>query len=141
MAHETLVIDASVVVKWYCDEEDTDIALKIKERFFENKCKLTAPNLLIYEVANTVRFVKMFSAEERIGILDDLYSIGFEFIYPDEKMMASALSMAVKYETTVYDAVYFALAREKGCAYVTADDTFVRNVKEEGVVSLGDYKA
>lgn len=139
MAHETLVIDASVVVKWYCDEDDTDTALKIKERFFDNKCKLIAPDLLIYEVVNAVTLSSVFSSEERRGILEDLYSVGIEIVCPEEDAMASAMGMAERYGTTVYDAMYLALAKKSGCDYVTADSKFVEKVREKSVVHLSKY--
>jgi len=31
MEKEALVLDASVIVKWFCEEEYTDIALRIRD--------------------------------------------------------------------------------------------------------------
>ena len=33
MEKEALVLDASVIVKWFCEEEYTDIALGLRQRF------------------------------------------------------------------------------------------------------------
>jgi predicted nucleic acid-binding protein len=47
MSGETLVIDASVAVKWLIEEEGTPQALKLRKR-----AKLIAPDLLAAECAN-----------------------------------------------------------------------------------------
>lgn len=141
MAAETLVIDASVVVKWYCEEEDTDAALLIRDRFFAGKCKLTAPGLLLYEAANAIRFNGFFSEEDRAGVVRDLYSIGIEFECADEELMADAMEIALKRDTTIYDATYLALAKKLGCVYVTADSKFASRVRDKNVVTLGKYRA
>ena len=48
------VLDASVLIKWFSDEEYTDIALKLRDDFFKGNIELVVPDLLLYEVSETV---------------------------------------------------------------------------------------
>lgn len=49
-APQTLVLDASVAVKWFIEEEDTDKALLIRKRYIERALDLIAPDLVIYHM-------------------------------------------------------------------------------------------
>jgi len=44
-----------------------------------------------------------------------------EFVEPDDALLASAASLAVRHRITVYDAIFAALARQLGCELVTGD--------------------
>jgi len=52
------VTDASVVLKWFSNigENDLKKALKLREDFRRRKIDIYAPELLIYEIANVLRF-------------------------------------------------------------------------------------
>jgi len=49
-----LVVDSSVVIKWFSDEEDTEKALKIREDFLKGKNIIAVPDIQIYEIANAL---------------------------------------------------------------------------------------
>ncbi len=138
MAKETLVLDASVIVKWFCDEVQSDIALKLSDDFFSDIYRIIVPDLLFYEVINAVKFSNVFSKEEKISVVHDLYLIGIDFEYPDKEIMASALNIAMDYNATIYDSVYLAIARKHRCNYITADSDFARRVKSKDVLLLKD---
>ncbi|MDD1745106.1 MAG: type II toxin-antitoxin system VapC family toxin [Candidatus Methanoperedens sp.] len=44
------VLDASVVIKWFSEEEYTDRALKLRDDFFKGDIELVVPDLILYEV-------------------------------------------------------------------------------------------
>jgi len=138
MAKETLVLDASVIMKWYCDEPHSDIALELRDDFFNDKYGIIVPDLLFYEVINTVKFSNVFSNKEKIGVVHDLYLIGIDFEYPDKEIMESALNIAMNYDATIYDSVYLAIARKYRCNYITADSDFAGRVKAKDVLLLKD---
>ena len=47
--NDQLVVDASVVIKWFYEEDDSAEALQIRERY-----QFVAPDLLVAECANIV---------------------------------------------------------------------------------------
>ena len=53
---EKIVVDASIAVKWFNLEEYSDIADSMKEAHIKGDIKLIAPSLMIFEVANTLRY-------------------------------------------------------------------------------------
>lgn len=56
LINKTVVLDASVVIKWYHEEEDTEIAEAIERRIKDGELRAIAPSLLFYEVANGLLF-------------------------------------------------------------------------------------
>jgi len=58
-----MILDASVILKWFIEEKDTDKALKIRDDYVAGKIDIEIPDLLIYELANVLRY-KQFTAEE-----------------------------------------------------------------------------
>ncbi len=44
------VLDASVVTKWFVEEEDSDRATKFLDDYSQGKCEISEPDLLIYSV-------------------------------------------------------------------------------------------
>jgi predicted nucleic acid-binding protein len=50
------VLDASVVIKWFSEEEYTDIAVKLRDDFFKGYNELVVLDLLLYEVSNALRY-------------------------------------------------------------------------------------
>jgi predicted nucleic acid-binding protein len=71
MEKEALVLDASVIVKWFCEEEYTDIALGIRKRFFNGVLNVVVPELMFYEVSNAIRYNEVLSMEEKLELIDD----------------------------------------------------------------------
>ena len=109
MEKKTLVLDASVIVKWFCDEEYTDIALRIRDKFFEGDLNVVVPELMFYEVLNAVRYNEVFSKKDKWDIIDDLFSVDFDVVIPDREILSEAMKLALKTDTPVYDNVYLCL--------------------------------
>jgi len=49
-----IVLDASVVAKWFIEEENTEKAIEItiRDKFVRGEIEVLAPSLLIYEIRN-----------------------------------------------------------------------------------------
>ncbi|RLI92025.1 MAG: hypothetical protein DRO89_02890 [Candidatus Altiarchaeales archaeon] len=139
MEKKTLVLDASVIVKWFCDEEYTDIALRIRDKFFEGDLNVVVPELMFYEVLNAVRYNEVFSKKDKRDIIDDLFSVDFDVVIPDREILSEAMKLALKTDTPVYDNVYLAVSRSAKCSFITADERYVDKIKANDVVFLGDW--
>jgi len=59
-----VVVDASVVAKWYLEEEYTEKALKLRDMHVNGEIELTAPELLLFEVLNAIRYSGVFPVGE-----------------------------------------------------------------------------
>jgi len=140
------VLDASVVLKWFVDEGDSDQALRLREEFYRGKREIIIPDLLLFEAANALRYNPGFTAEEIEEAVKTLFDMGIEIITPTYSLLAKAIHLAKSLDVTCYDAAYLALAEELGFEFITADEKFCRKVSKEmgskvPVKLLADLKA
>src|SRR2546426_12726252 len=128
------VIDASVAVKWFLPEPHSDKATKLLTDFRNSKLDLTAPDLLISEVANALfkrtTKLKHISAPEAAGIYTDLMEVQLN-LHPTPSLVEAALGLSIKHEHPVYDMVYLVLALDLGCDLITADEPFVNKLASQ----------
>jgi predicted nucleic acid-binding protein len=116
----TLVIDASVAVKWVLDEPRSEAALALKSE------QLTAPVLWLAETANALwRHVRLgeLTVDEVLIRMSELQS-GPVALFPIEPHVATALGLASRSNHPVYDCFYLALAIHQGTQVVTDDRRF-----------------
>ncbi|MCH1771171.1 MULTISPECIES: type II toxin-antitoxin system VapC family toxin [Metallosphaera] len=134
------VVDASVVVKWFANEEYSDESVLLKEAYARGLEDLSAPCILPFEVLNGLRYTYGLGEREleEVGkILED-----FQFtLYGFESFIKDAVHLSSVYGITVYDASYVALGKILGQTVYTADEKLLRKVKELGfVVHIRDYR-
>ena len=118
----TLVVDASVAVKFMVRENDTDQA----RRLLSIDDPLIAPDWLLIEAANT--FWKKVKRSELLAIhaerhLHDLPTF-FERLYESRGLAEDALRWSLRLRHPVYDCLYLALAVRERCKLITADKAF-----------------
>jgi predicted nucleic acid-binding protein len=118
------VVDASVAAKWFLSEEHSERCQKL----LSANCQLLAPDLIWSEVGNV--FWKRFRrgelvAEEAIDLIADFVRMPFEIV-PSQNLLDLAARIALFMDITVYDALYVALALDRGCEMVTADEKLVK---------------
>lgn len=75
------VIDASVAIKWFSEEEFTDKAIEIRDNFYKGTVELAAPDLILYEVSNALRFNPNFNEEDVIEAVNSLFDMGLASSY------------------------------------------------------------
>lgn len=140
MEGKTLVLDASVIVKWYSEEGDTEKALQIRDLFLKNKFNIMVPDLMFYEIANVVRYARGIVDKEKEAILNNIVLLNLEVVSVSRHNLIKSLSLALKYDITIYDAVYLVIASEKKGIYVTADKNLKRKVDLKNVMLLSEWK-
>jgi len=123
----TLVIDASVAMKWVVEEDGTAEALKLRQR-----AKMIAPELLTAECAN-ILWKKVqrgeLAKDEALLAARLLQAADIEFL-PSRSLLEAATQIAIELNHAAYDCLYLALAAERDCRFVTADESFVRKLTE-----------
>ncbi|NOR16788.1 PIN domain-containing protein [candidate division WOR-3 bacterium] len=132
------VLDASVLIKWFSDEEYTDIALKLRDDFFKGNIELVVPDLLLYEVSNALRYNPNFDENDVVEAVDSLYDIGIDIIIPTRDVIRSAINLAFTHNVTIYDAFYAALADEIDFTLITADAKFYRKTNNLSFINFID---
>ncbi|MBX3433281.1 MAG: type II toxin-antitoxin system VapC family toxin [Pirellulales bacterium] len=118
----TLVVDASVVAKWFFPEVHAAEA----RRLLSSRYELVVPSLLWCEVGNMIwKRVRRgeLAADEAVELSSDLGRMPLQ-VADVQPLLAAALELAIATDRTVYDCTYLALALERHCRLITADDRF-----------------
>jgi predicted nucleic acid-binding protein len=115
---KTLVVDASVAIKWVVQEPGSDAALAIR------RYRLLAPDLLVAECANIlwkkVRRGNLAAADALLAAAL-LERAGIELV-PMRRMLERATALSLRLLHPANGCFYLALAETTGCDVVTADD-------------------
>ncbi|MSP42136.1 MAG: PIN domain-containing protein [Alphaproteobacteria bacterium] len=119
----TLIVDASVALKWVLEEDGSDAA-----RALVADEALAAPDLLFIECAN-VLWVKARRGNLSIGDAKAAYA-AIEAV-PIRAIStylhaAAAQSIAFDLDRTPYDSLYLAVAMAENATLVSADAVFVK---------------
>jgi len=130
------ILDSSVVIKWFSEEEDTATALEFREGYIQGELEIVTPDLLLYEIANALRYNKNVNENDVKEAVDSLIKLGINIVVPTKDIMDSAISLAFKFDITLYDAYFLALAKELNFICVTADKKLYAKVKELVFVKL-----
>jgi predicted nucleic acid-binding protein len=135
----TMVVDASVALKWFVAEEQSDAAY----RLLQSGERLIAPELIVAEVTNAA-WRKLIRSEISHG---QAATIASGIRYSDVEMMPSAafneraLEIAAELNHPVYDSLYLACAEDMDVTVITADRRFYRAAADGGfarrIVLLG----
>lgn len=131
-----LILDASVIIKWFSEEEYTDKSLKIREEIRSGDERGILPDLLLYEVANALRYSPRFNEDDVRDAIDSILDMGMDIVTPTSEIINSAINLAFTYNITVYDSFYVALAKELEIPLITADKKLHKNVKEMNFVKF-----
>ena len=132
-----LVLDASVIAKWYIEEENTEKAIEIRDKFVAGKFAILEPTLLIYELGNVFWKHPAKSPEDVESDFKALFDIGLEFFdVRDPGFLKFVFENGRKFGITFYDAVYVTLAMDEDCKLITADGRLQRKVNGHMDVEL-----
>ena len=115
------MIDASILVKWYIQEIDSDKALLLRDRHVNGELRLAAPALIFYETLNALKDSGRFSAKELNEIALSIQNYGFSFYGPEKNAPEILLDAVEDNKITVYDGAYVALAMSLETELITAD--------------------
>jgi len=130
------VVDASTAVKWLSEEEGTPAALKLRDQHVEGTTVLSAPDLLLYELANALRHRPGFNQEKVTQALGHVVDLQIDLVTPGRELLQRSTEDAYLYDTTVYDSCYLALGELMGVEVYTSDRRFYEKAKASGVLKL-----
>jgi predicted nucleic acid-binding protein len=116
-----IVLDASVAIKWFLREPETDRALAVARNLFAGTEVALVPELFYYEVFSVVVRKHQDPSGWAAGGWPWLMRVPLKRLSLDASL-AAAMEVFVKAGLTGYDAAYAALARQYGAAWMTFDD-------------------
>lgn len=134
--NKVFVIDASVAVKWFYQEIESDIADGLLRTLEQEHIQVYAPSLLGYEVGNALGKGKRMIGSAVDKALKTLFSSSIEFVELDERLSEIAVRFMVRYNLTFYDSVYAALAYGLGVPLISANPKDHSKIKDIRVIEL-----
>ena len=123
-----IVIDASVITKWFKPDEKSAEADIFLQEHSSGRELIFVPILSLYEVTSALRFSKLITRDEIEEAIEALFDVNLNYINPDEKFLVDTVRISLEANVSVYDASYVALARTLGCCLVTADQKLAEKI-------------
>lgn len=136
-----VIADASIIYKWITEEDadpDTPV-LKLLRQFLDGKENVSIPDIVLYELANTLSTKTGLTFKEIEQAWNLFEKFNLKAINPSLKFIRKSIKFSRKYHVSVYDASYAVLALEKKCILLTADSKFVKQVNLPFVKLLTHY--
>ena len=137
------VIDASVASRFLLVEDLSDKAELLLKGFLNETLDLKAPQLIIYEVGNTLwkaverGLIDYEEAERRFTYFLDLKLDSIELSSQDYR---EVLEWSVRNNATYYDSVYVISSKKVGATLLTADNTLHKKaLRDVPTLHLRDY--
>jgi len=138
-----VVLDASVIVKWFIKENDSDKAEIIKEQFINEEISIIVPSLLFYEILNALKYSSLFNAEELSLAGASIENYGFNVIMIKGEIRERMVEISINHDISVYDASYIALAEKFNTYLITADEKISKKLpknQKSQILILKNYK-
>ena len=126
-----MIVDASVAVKWFVPERYYEKALRLRDAYLDEEIDLTSPDLIVYEVANALRFHRVYklSTEDVVNAVRDIIDLGIVRRLTSEDWLR-AVELSIDMEVSIYDAAYGALALISNGILVTSDEKLHERIKD-----------
>jgi len=136
-----IILDSSVIAKWFFPEENGQLALKIKDDFTTNVTSISAPLLLYWEINNLLKTAtkrSRITAKSAVSVYEAFLKLNF-IVYSSEELMTKTLKIAIQFDISSYDASYVALAEYLQKPFFTADQKLLSKVISNFVFDLKSY--
>ena len=131
-----VVLDTSVIIKWFVEEPGSDKALFLMKKHIEGAEIILVPSLFFYEIANVLRYHKNLPTEEILEVVEILQGLNLRVEEIGFELMMKGIILARERDISVYDAVFVILAKIYQAPLYTADLKLYRKVKDLGFVKL-----
>jgi predicted nucleic acid-binding protein len=139
----TVVLDASVVLKWLLEdprtEPDTDKALALIEAVIHGRLEIIQPVHWLIEVAAVAARLTPQTAVQDVELLS---AMQFSTV-DDPSILLRATTLAIDTGHHLFDTLYHAVALEHDeTVLVTADDRYRRKAERFGMIAaLSDWES
>ena len=130
MARQSLVLDASVGVKWFSARDEASLAqaLAIRDAHIDGHALIVVPDLFFYEVANAIAQKKSIPPEAVQSAVANMFALGVTAVSINTELLDASVTLSRQLNITVYDSIYIAVALKHDCPLVTANP---RHQKQE----------
>lgn len=117
-----IVIDSSVVVKWFSTETKSDEALKLLDSYIQGSVELIVSEMLFCEVGKALRYKPDYDTQKWKTALTQLFNLHMNVTHLNEDLITRTGEIAYEEKVTFYDALPVAIAEHAKTVCITADE-------------------
>ena len=117
-----IVLDSSVVVKWFSTETKSADALKLLDSYIQGTVELTISEILICEIGNALRYKPDYDIQKWKTALAQLFNLHMNLTHLTEGLAFRTGEIAYEGKVTFYDALPVAIAENRKTICITADE-------------------
>jgi predicted nucleic acid-binding protein len=136
---EVVVADASVVAKWFVEEEHTGDALRLRDDYADRIVDIASPDLMPYEVLNALRYNPVFGESQLKEAARALEKFGLWLLPLDGVLAESCVENSLRYGISIYDSAYLSLGIVRDIPVYTADKRLIEKVKHRALRHISSY--
>lgn len=127
----TIIVDASVAIKWFVEETLRDEA----RHLLKYKREIRAPDFILIEVANVAwkKAVRKEISNDQARTIVHMIPQFIPLLLPSSKFLDRATELAIELTHPIYDCLYFACVEGKNDVLVTADRRFYNKLKNSRI--------
>jgi len=116
-----IVLDSSVLIKWFKQEEGTEKALQLREAYINEKIEVAIPDLVFYELSNVLRYEESINKQQVQKAVQSLREMEFQVIAPFEEYTDEMIEESIQKDITVYDSAFYTLSKLLEAEMITSD--------------------
>lgn len=116
-----IVLDTSVVVKWFSQEKGSEKAKGYLKELEKGKVEVYLPELVKYELGNVLLKGKKLSFPTAMKGLTFFHQLPVNFVEENIDLMKESYKLAQDLDITYYDACFLSLAKKENAVLITAN--------------------
>jgi predicted nucleic acid-binding protein len=136
---EVVVADASVVVKWFVEEEYSGDALRLRDDYADRIVDIASPDLMPYEVINALRYNPTFGENQLVETARAFEKFSLWLLPLEGELAERCVENALRYGVSIYDSAYLSLGIVKDIPVYTADQRLIDKVKHRFLRHISSY--
>jgi predicted nucleic acid-binding protein len=142
MARQSLVLDASVGVKWFSATGEGSLAqaLSIRDSHITGHILIIVPELFYYEVANAIVYKQSIPLASIQAAATSMFDLGMEAVPLDAGLLETSVKLSRELSITIYDSCYLALAQKVACPLVTANPRHQKQVPGCDIIPIEKWR-
>ena|SRR5690348_9941007 len=130
MAHPFHILDTSVIIKWFSEEENHEKALFYLTQIQNGEIRVLVPSLFFYEFGNAL-LSKNLSSSAAKEFVKQLFQLELLIAEMSKQDIAAIYKISQTYHISFYDGAYVYLAKKRNCAFVTADKKLFLKIQKD----------
>ncbi len=136
---EVVVADASVVVKWFVEEEHTGDALRLRDDYIDRVVDVVSPDLMPYEVINALRYNPAFGENQLVDAAKALEKFSLWLLPLEGELAVKSVENSFRYGVSIYDSAYLSLGIVRDAPVYTADQRLIDKVRHRSLRHISSY--